>query len=101
MPTKVAIHGAAGRMGQRLIALAWADANFNLVAAHEAPDHPTLGQDAGLVAGVGEIGIPISCALTDDAEVIVDFSVPQLARVTSHDPLRSVIWTATWISIWP
>ena len=51
--TKIAIHGAAGRMGQRLLALATDDEALTVVAAMEAPGHAHLGQDAGTIAGVG------------------------------------------------
>ena len=50
-PIRLAIHGAAGRMGQRLIALASADAAFKVAAALDAANHPRLGEDAGIVAG--------------------------------------------------
>ena len=76
---KVAIHGAAGRMGLRLIALASADANFEVVAALEAATHPKLGTDAGLLAGVGEIGVPLAVVGESNADVVIDFSVPDAA----------------------
>jgi len=50
--TRIAIHGAAGRMGQRLVALAAGDKHLQIAAAIESPRHPRLGQDAGAVAGV-------------------------------------------------
>lgn len=75
--TRVAIHGAAGRMGQRLIALASQDASLKVVAALESAAHPRLGQDAGALAGVGEIGVPLACTLEQAADVVIDFSVPQ------------------------
>ena len=56
---KLAIHGAAGRMGQRVTALAAKDPRFQIVAALESANHPLLGKDAGLIAGVGEIGVPL------------------------------------------
>jgi 4-hydroxy-tetrahydrodipicolinate reductase len=74
--TRVAIHGAAGRMGQRLIALAAADKELALGAAIESPGHPRLGQDAGLVAGAGQLGVPLSDTLSAAVDVVVDFSVP-------------------------
>ena len=48
----LAITGAAGRMGTRLIALAKQDGGFNIVGAIEKPDHPNIARDAGEVAGV-------------------------------------------------
>jgi len=79
MSIKIAVHGAAGRMGQRVTALACADANFELVAALESATHPSLGQDAGMLAGVGEIGIPLAVVGESAADIVVDFSVPDAA----------------------
>lgn len=73
---RIAIHGAAGRMGKRLIALAAADEHLELAAALEAPGHPQLGEDAGIIAGVGKLGVPLSAELGDRTEVVVDFSLP-------------------------
>ena len=76
---RVAIHGAAGRMGRRLIALAAADAQLAVAAALESPDHPQLGQDAGVLAGIGPIHIPLASILPAEVDVVIDFSVPQAA----------------------
>lgn len=76
---KIAVHGAAGRMGQRVTALAAADKNFEVVAALESAAHPNLGKDAGLIAGVGELGIPLATVGESDADVVIDFSVPDAA----------------------
>jgi 4-hydroxy-tetrahydrodipicolinate reductase len=78
MKTKLAIHGACGRMGQRLVALAHADPSLHIVAAIDSPQHPLLGRDAGELAGIGNIGLPISGELPLDVhpESIIDFSAP-------------------------
>ena len=55
---RLAIHGAAGRMGQRLIALAAADPQLQVVAALESPGHPDLGRDAGQRAGIDAARCP-------------------------------------------
>jgi 4-hydroxy-tetrahydrodipicolinate reductase len=80
MPLRIAIHGAAGRMGQRLVALASADRGLAVVAAVESRGHPRLGEDAGLVAGVKALGIPITAELGVAADVAIDFSVPAAAE---------------------
>ena len=72
----LAVHGAAGRMGQRLIALGSEDQQLEIVAALESVDHPRCGEDAGVVAGVGEIDVVLSPAWNDKIGVLVDFSVP-------------------------
>ncbi len=85
MTLKIAIHGAAGRMGQRVTALASGDARFEIVAALESATHPALGQDAGILAGVGELGIPLAVVGESEADVVVDFSIPDAAiAVVAH-----------------
>lgn len=76
---KIAIHGAAGRMGQRLVALGHAQQGMQIVAALEADTHPALGQDAGTLAGIGELSVPLTVVGESEAEVVIDFSVPDAA----------------------
>ena len=76
-PIRIAFNGAAGRMGQRLIALASADPTLKIVAALEHAANPKLGQDAGAIAGVGPIGVPLSAKLDVPCDVVVDFSLPK------------------------
>lgn len=78
--TSIAITGAAGRMGQRLIALARQDGGFTLAGAVERPDHPMQGRDAGEIAGVGSIGLPVSPDLRATPQVLVDFTAPPSTR---------------------
>jgi 4-hydroxy-tetrahydrodipicolinate reductase len=82
---KLAIHGAAGRMGQRVTALSAKDPRFQVVAALESANHPLIGRDAGLIAGIGEIGVPLGVVGESRADVVVDFSVPDAAvAVVAH-----------------
>lgn len=74
--TKIAINGAAGRMGRRLVALASADPELEVAAALEFARHTELGKDAGLISGFGQIGVPLSATLDVPAEAVIDFSVP-------------------------
>jgi 4-hydroxy-tetrahydrodipicolinate reductase len=76
----IAITGAAGRMGQRLVALAKADGGFNIVGAIERPDHEGQGRDAGEVSGVGPIGVPITFDLKKTPKVLIDFTIPASTR---------------------
>jgi 4-hydroxy-tetrahydrodipicolinate reductase len=79
MTLRLAIHGAAGRMGQRLVALSAFDQALQLVAAIDAPNHPRLSEDVGLLAGAGKINVPLSALLEVPVEVAIDFSVPDAA----------------------
>ena len=81
---RVAINGAAGRMGQRLIAIGSTDPNLQIVAAVDSPSNSKLGQDAGTFAGVGTIGVPLTGALNVAADVVIDFSVPAGAEAITR-----------------
>lgn len=74
---KIAITGAAGRMGRRIAALAIESERFDIVAALEAAGHPEMGKDIGELAGVGPFGVTLSDELTDTPEVMIDFSLPE------------------------
>jgi 4-hydroxy-tetrahydrodipicolinate reductase len=75
-PIKIAIHGAAGRMGQRLVALGSADDELKIVAALESPSHPKLGEDAGVIARLHPLGVSLSSEISGAVDVMIDFSVP-------------------------
>lgn len=77
MGIRLAIHGAAGRMGRRLVALASLDRSLVIEAAIEAAGHPQLGVDAGQLAGVESIGVPLRSDWPDGLEMVIDFSVPK------------------------
>jgi 4-hydroxy-tetrahydrodipicolinate reductase len=77
MAIRIGINGAGGRMGQRLIAIGGADANLKITATLEHAGHPQYGNDAGLVAGVGLIGVPLTAEVPDGVDVMIDFSVPK------------------------
>ncbi len=76
---RLAINGAAGRMGQRLVALGHADEGLVIAAALEHSGCPKLGEDAGLVAGIGEIGVPLTHELATEVDAVIDFSIPASA----------------------
>ena len=73
---KVAINGACGRMGSRLVSLVSEAADLELAAALERQGRPEIGQDIGELAGVGKLGLPLEADLTRDVDVMVDFSTP-------------------------
>ncbi len=74
---KVAIVGAAGRMGQALVRASRAAEGVALVSAVEIPANPWVGRDAGLAAGIGDIGVRIGAdtrAALMAADVAIDFT---------------------------
>lgn len=98
--TRVAVTGAAGRMGRTLIQAIHESEDLSLGAAFEHADSPAVGADAGDVAGVGALGIIINGSLdqaTVDFDVVIDFTVPQatlaLAEVCSANGKAMVVGT--------
>lgn len=73
---KLAVTGACGRMGQRIIALGKESGRFEVVAALEHSAHEKLGEDIGQVAGIGPIGVKVAHELATPPEVMIDFSIP-------------------------
>ena len=80
--TRVVVTGAAGRMGQRVIAMMQAEPQLTLAGAVTHARHPTVGRDAGEVAGSGTAGVTVSddaSLAMAQADVAIDFSVPDAA----------------------
>ena len=76
---KIAVTGASGRMGRELIRVVHGMAGCVLCGAIEHEGSLAIGQDAGLLAGLGKLGVII----TDDAlelfakvDAVLDFTVP-------------------------
>jgi 4-hydroxy-tetrahydrodipicolinate reductase len=79
---KIAVCGAAGRMGGRIIAAITEAEGVELSGALERPGHPMVGQDAGFNAGLGAIGVAISDDLNgvvDGCDVLIDFTAPKVS----------------------
>jgi 4-hydroxy-tetrahydrodipicolinate reductase len=97
---KATICGAAGRMGKTNIAVFHESENSRVVGATESGDSPHVGSDAGMIAGIGEIGVPITSRLGDvleDTQVVVDFSQPAASidnlEIASRHGIPCVIGT--------
>lgn len=78
--TRVAVVGAAGRMGKALIQAVTDAEGMNLGAAVERPGSTLIGADAGELAGVGCIGVTVRDSLetvAEDFDAVIDFTTPQ------------------------
>lgn len=79
MTTRIAVTGAGGRMGKTLIEAIQAADDCVLSAALERPGSTLLGVDAGELAGVGPLGVPVVADIQqviDDFDVLIDFTAP-------------------------
>jgi 4-hydroxy-tetrahydrodipicolinate reductase len=96
----IVVAGAAGRMGNRIVACLADVSDLRLVAALEAPGHAALGRDAGELAGVGKTGVSVgadaAAEITRD-RVLIEFSVPEASlahlRLVAQAGARAVIGT--------
>ena len=82
MTIALGILGADGRMGTAVIRAIADRADVRLGAAITAPGTAALGQDAGTLAGVGALGVPLISDLKsglESCDVLVDFSTPHAA----------------------
>ncbi len=79
MKTSIAVHGACGRMGQRIVQLAHEDASLHLAAAIDSPAHPQQGKDIGELCGLGPMGIKVTATIPSagTVEAVIDFSMPE------------------------
>lgn len=76
---RVAVTGAAGRMGRALIQAVTETPGLLLTGAFERPGLPFLGADAGELAGVGQRNVAVTADLAAALgrfDTLVDFSVP-------------------------
>ncbi len=96
----LAIMGAGGRMGRELIRTIHETEGCEVAGATERAGSPLIGKDAGEVAGVGHIGVPIVddvLPLFTHIEGVVDFTVPavtvELAALSAQARIVHVIGT--------
>ncbi len=98
----IGLNGALGRMGLRLIQLIAEDPRVRLAAAIERTGHSQLGEDAGRLAGISQLNVPVrtlESLATSPAtiDVIIDFSHPsstlELASYCAEKGIALVVGT--------
>lgn len=78
--TRIAIAGAAGRMGKILIEAVNMTDGVTLSAAFERAGGSSVGMDAGELAGLGKLGVVMSDdiqKIINDFDVLIDFTSPE------------------------
>jgi len=74
---RIAVAGAAGRMGRNLVLACVACDETCLTLATDKPGHSLIGTDAGVVAGIEAQNVLITDALdADKFDVLIDFTHP-------------------------
>jgi len=80
--TRIAVVGATGRMGINLIKAAVLAEKATLAAAVSRPGNIAIGKDAGELAGIGTVGVPVVSDLTAEMagfDVLIDFTRPDIS----------------------
>jgi 4-hydroxy-tetrahydrodipicolinate reductase len=75
--TRVAVVGAAGRMGREVVRAALEDDSFELVGGVVESGAPELGADLGELCGWGRSGAAATENPPDNAEALVEFTTPE------------------------
>lgn len=78
---RIAVTGAAGRMGKTLIEAVQQAPDVTLTAAVVEPGSSLIGADAGELAGVGKLGVALSGSLEtvkDQFDLLIDFTAPEV-----------------------
>ena len=81
MTTRIAVNGAAGRMGRCLIQAVQQTEWLTLSAAIDRAASSLIGADAGELAGVGKLNVAITsdvATATANSDVIIDFTLPEV-----------------------
>jgi 4-hydroxy-tetrahydrodipicolinate reductase len=83
--TRIAIAGAAGRMGRNLVIACSENEDLELTQALARTHSPALGSDSGILAGIAENHVLISDRLDPQAfDILIDFTHPS-ATVSNID----------------
>ncbi|MGH1419614.1 MAG: 4-hydroxy-tetrahydrodipicolinate reductase [Hyphomicrobiaceae bacterium] len=77
---RIAVMGAAGRMGRALLNAVNAQNGCTIAGGIEPDGNPALGSDLGILAGIGEIGTVVTSdalELCTKVDAILDFTTPK------------------------
>lgn len=91
---KVLVCGAAGKMGTAVVRAVDSEAGFKLVGAVDRAGNPNIGKDIGLICGIEEANIKLSCDLKEiisksSPDVMVDFTMPEIVFVNAEMALKA------------
>jgi len=78
---KIAVTGAAGRMGGRIISIIAGTEGVELAGALEHEGNAAIGKDVGELAGIGTLGVKVSSdaeSVVKAVDVVIDFTFPKV-----------------------
>jgi 4-hydroxy-tetrahydrodipicolinate reductase len=95
--TRIAIVGAAGRMGREVVRATLGNESFELVGGVVEPGSESVGADLGELCGAGRIGVAATEDPPDNAEALIEFTTPE-ATVEHLAYRRPVVIGTTGLS---
>jgi 4-hydroxy-tetrahydrodipicolinate reductase len=97
---RVAVAGAAGRMGRAVVRAISESEDFRLAGALDAPGGSHTGKDVGELAACAAMGVTVNDdarAVLADADAVVDFTAPavsvQLAKLAAQAHVAHIVGT--------
>lgn len=75
----VIVDGTCGRAGKTVLQEVAQQEDMQIVGAVASPKHAQIGQDAGEVAGIGKLGVPVIGDLAEilnEGDVVIEFTRP-------------------------
>ena len=78
--TRIAVAGAAGRMGRRICALCSEYEGLELTGAFDIEGHPDMGKDMGVLSGFEVNGVALTAgvaSISGNADILIDFTAPE------------------------
>jgi 4-hydroxy-tetrahydrodipicolinate reductase len=80
---KIAVAGAAGRMGSRIATLSREYKELKLAGAFEIKGHKDTGKDIGTIIGIGETGIKLTDnleSIINNVDVVISFTAVEASK---------------------
>ena len=77
---RIGVVGCAGRMGRMLARVIQETDGCSLAGGSDRPESGALGSDLGVLAGLGELGLPVSddsVTLFAQSDAVIDFTTPE------------------------
>lgn len=89
---RIAVFGAGGRMGQKIVSILKSDSTFELVGCIEHKGYEHIGRDVGEIVGIGITGILFSDSLSHnkDYDIIIDFTNPDSAITNINNAIDRI-----------
>jgi len=92
MPTKLAVNGAAGRMGRQLLSAIAEREDAALTGATDAPGQACIGVDACVLSGGEKTGVEVVDSIErvlSSSDVVIDFTTPVVSLSVLEAALKA------------